>query len=46
LHDLAVIITLAGALAVALVFGAITQRLGLSTLDGYMLVERDLNSGL
>jgi CPA2 family monovalent cation:H+ antiporter-2 len=36
-HDLSVIITLAGALAAALVFGAITQRLGLSTLVGYML---------
>jgi K+:H+ antiporter len=37
MHDLSVIVTLAGALAVALVFGAITQRLGLSTLVGYML---------
>jgi monovalent cation:H+ antiporter-2, CPA2 family len=37
MHDLSVIITLAGALAVALVFGWITQRLGLSTLVGYML---------
>ena len=31
------IITLAGGLAVALVFGALTQRLGLSTLVGYLL---------
>jgi CPA2 family monovalent cation:H+ antiporter-2 len=37
MHDLVVINTLAGALAVALVFGWITQRLGLSTLVGYML---------
>jgi K+:H+ antiporter len=36
-HDLSVIVTLAGALAVALLFGALTQRLGLSTLVGYML---------
>jgi CPA2 family monovalent cation:H+ antiporter-2 len=37
MHDLTVIITLAGGLAVALVLGWITQRLGLSTLVGYML---------
>ncbi|QJR15842.1 cation:proton antiporter [Usitatibacter palustris] len=37
MHDLSLIITLAGGLAVALVFGWITQRLGLSTLVGYML---------
>ena len=37
MHDLTIITTLAGALAVALVFGWITQRLGLSTLVGYML---------
>src|SRR5262245_7843346 len=37
MHDLSVIITLAGALAAALVFGALTQRLGLSTLVGYIL---------
>src|SRR4249920_2354981 len=37
MHDLIVINTLAGALAVALIFGWITQRLGLSTLVGYML---------
>jgi CPA2 family monovalent cation:H+ antiporter-2 len=37
MHDLIVINTLAGALAAALVFGWITQRLGLSTLVGYML---------
>lgn len=37
MHDLTIIITLAGALAVALVFGWITQRLGLSTLVGYLL---------
>ncbi len=37
MHDLSIIITLAGALAVALAFGWITQRLGLSTLVGYML---------
>jgi CPA2 family monovalent cation:H+ antiporter-2 len=37
MHDLSVIVTLAGGLAVALVFGWATQRLGLSTLVGYML---------
>ncbi len=37
MHDLAVITTLAGALAAALVFGWITQRLGLTTLVGYMV---------
>jgi CPA2 family monovalent cation:H+ antiporter-2 len=37
MHDLTVIVTLAGGLAVALVLGWITQRLGLSTLVGYML---------
>ncbi|MET0541588.1 MAG: cation:proton antiporter, partial [Variovorax sp.] len=37
MHDLSIIITLAGALAVALAFGWVTQRLGLSTLVGYML---------
>ncbi len=37
MHDLTVITTLAGALAVALVLGAITHRLGLSTLIGYIL---------
>ena len=37
MHDLTVIVTLAGALAAALVLGAITHRLGLSTLVGYIL---------
>jgi CPA2 family monovalent cation:H+ antiporter-2 len=37
MHDLSVIVLLAGALAVALVMGWITQRLGLSTLVGYVL---------
>lgn len=37
MHDLSVIVTLAGALAVALACGWVTQRLGLSTLVGYML---------
>jgi CPA2 family monovalent cation:H+ antiporter-2 len=37
MHDLSIIITLAGGLACALVLGWITQRLGLSTLVGYML---------
>ena len=37
MHDLSVIVTLAGALAVALVFGAISRRLGLTTLVGYMV---------
>ena len=37
MHDLAVITTLAGALAAALVFGWVTQRLGLTTLVGYMV---------
>jgi len=37
MHDLSVIITLAGALAVALAMGWLTERLGLSTLVGYML---------
>jgi CPA2 family monovalent cation:H+ antiporter-2 len=37
MHDLTVIVTLTGGLAVALVLGWITQRIGLSTLVGYML---------
>jgi CPA2 family monovalent cation:H+ antiporter-2 len=37
MHDLTVITTLTGALAVALIFGWVTQRLGLSTLVGYLL---------
>ena len=37
MHDLSVIGLLAGALAVALVVGWVTQRLGLSTLVGYIL---------
>jgi CPA2 family monovalent cation:H+ antiporter-2 len=37
MHDLSIIVTLAGSLAVALAFGWVTQRLGLSTLVGYML---------
>ena len=37
MHDLSVIVLLAGALAAALVMGALTLRLGLSTLVGYML---------
>jgi monovalent cation:H+ antiporter-2, CPA2 family len=37
MHDLSVIATLAGGLAVALVLGGITRSLGLSTLVGYML---------
>ena len=37
MHDLSIIVTLAGALAVALLFGWATQRIGLSTLVGYML---------
>lgn len=37
MHDLTVIVTLTGALAVALAFGWATQRIGLSTLVGYML---------
>jgi CPA2 family monovalent cation:H+ antiporter-2 len=37
MHDLSIIVTLAGALAVALVLGWITRSLGLSTLVGYML---------
>ena len=37
MHDLTIILTLAGGLGAALVFGWITQRLGLSTLVGYML---------
>ncbi|MDB5998826.1 MAG: sodium:proton antiporter, partial [Rhizobacter sp.] len=37
MHDLPLITTLAGGLAMALVFGWITRRLGLSTLVGYML---------
>jgi CPA2 family monovalent cation:H+ antiporter-2 len=36
-HDLSIITTLAGGLAAALVLGWVTQRLGLSTLVGYML---------
>ena len=37
MHDISVIVTLAGALAVALVLGGLTRSLGLSTLVGYML---------
>ena len=37
MHDLSLIVTLGGALAVALVLGWLTQRIGLSTLVGYML---------
>jgi len=37
MHDLTLLITLAGGLAFALVFGALTRRIGLSTLVGYML---------
>ncbi len=37
MHDLPLLSTLAGSLAAALVFGWVTQRLGLSTLVGYML---------
>ncbi|HEY7760919.1 MAG TPA: cation:proton antiporter [Burkholderiales bacterium] len=37
MHELTLIVTLAGALAVALAFGWVTQRLGLSSLVGYML---------
>jgi CPA2 family monovalent cation:H+ antiporter-2 len=37
MHDLTLLITLAGGLAFALLFGWLTQRLGLSTLVGYML---------
>src|SRR4029450_6301782 len=37
MHDLSVITLLAGALAVALVMGWATQRLGLSTLVGYVI---------
>ena len=35
-HDLSIILTLAGALAFALIGGWVTHRLGLSTLVGYM----------
>jgi CPA2 family monovalent cation:H+ antiporter-2 len=37
MHDLPIIVTLSGALAVALVFGWATRSLGLSSLVGYML---------
>ena len=37
MHDLSVIVTLAGALAVALVLGWVTRAVGLSTLVGYIL---------
>ncbi len=37
MHDLPLISTLAGGLAAALLFGWLTQRLGLSTLVGYMI---------
>lgn len=37
MHDLTALFTLAGALAVALLLGWITDRLGLSTLVGYLL---------
>jgi CPA2 family monovalent cation:H+ antiporter-2 len=37
MHDLDLITTLAGGLAAALVFGYVTQRLGLSPIVGYLL---------
>jgi CPA2 family monovalent cation:H+ antiporter-2 len=37
MHELPLVTTLAGALAAALVLGWVTQRLGLSTLVGYLL---------
>ena len=37
MHDLPIIVTLSGALTVALVFGWATRSLGLSSLVGYML---------
>jgi CPA2 family monovalent cation:H+ antiporter-2 len=37
MHDLSLVVTLAGALAVALLGGWITERLGLSTLVGYLI---------
>ena len=37
MHDITLITTLAGALAVALLLGWLTQHIGLSTLVGYML---------
>ncbi len=37
MHDLSIIVTLAGALAVALVTGWASQKLGLSTLVGYIV---------
>jgi CPA2 family monovalent cation:H+ antiporter-2 len=37
MHDITIVVTLAAALGVALLFGWITQRFGLSTLVGYLL---------
>ncbi len=37
MHDLTLLVTLAGGLAAALLLGWLTQKLGLSTLVGYML---------
>ena len=37
MHDLDLILTLTNGLAVALVFGYITHRLGLSPIVGYLL---------
>jgi len=37
MHDLDLIMTLAGGLAAALAFGYVTQRLGLSPIVGYLL---------
>ena len=37
MHDISLLVTLAGALAIALVCGWITERLGLSTLVGYLI---------
>lgn len=37
MHHLDIVITLAAGLAVALLFGALTRRIGLSTLVGYLL---------
>ena len=46
MHDLSIIVTLAGGLAVALAFGWATQRLGLSTLVGYMLAGIVVNQSI
>ena len=43
MHDVDLTLTLAGALAIALVFGYFTQRMGLSPIVGYLLADLALD---